>query len=162
MEIPNAPAPDAAPFDFSAMVPEDVAVLEITMPGELENERIPTGWKITFAGPAHPKTVAWNDAQATVGLRKSAAIEAQVRNGRKVKADDTTLEEQRQQNAQWILARVIDWTPMRAPWIQEQPIKPTDPVAAKFLLDPKTSGAFVQMVEFLTAEKSFTKRSATT
>ncbi len=160
MDSPTNSTP--APFDFSTMVPEDTAVLEITRAGATEEERIPTGWTITFAGPAHPKTLAWNDAQGSAGLRKSQAIEAQIRNGRKVKADDSTLEEKRQENAQWILARIVDWSPMVAPWIQPEPIKPTDPAAMKFLLDPRTSFAFVQMVDFLVSEKSFTKRSATT
>jgi hypothetical protein len=153
----------AAPLDFGSIAPEDVAVLEITTAGRTDDERIPTGWKITFAGPAHPKTVAYNDERGRIALREAQAIEAQQRNGRKVKPDDTPLEDQRRNGVRWILARVVDWTPVLAPWIHPDPIKPSDTeIATRFLMDPKTTFAFAQMVEFLTAEKSFTKRSATT
>lgn len=160
----ETPVPSSAPdvVDLSDAAPEDTAVLHLTRPGATDEERIPLNWSVTFAGPGHPQTVAWNDEQGRRGLRKSQALEAQVRNGRKVKADDTSLEETRQENARWILARVVHWPPMRAPWVRDEPILHTDPAALTFLLHPKSTFIYVQMVDFLVAEKSFTKRSVTT
>ncbi len=144
-----------AAIDISVFIPQDISSLEIMKPGGIEG----TGWHVQFAGPAHPKTVAWNNEQNRKNLRRSQQIEQAQVNGKKFKSEDRDVDEVRRDNVAWVVARIVDWTPVR--------LGPGDPVAfaeeaaIRLLMQPNMGWAFSQMIEFLVDERSFTKGSAT-
>ncbi len=143
-------------IDLSSIIPTDTAVLEILKPGGLEG----TGWKITFAGPAHPKAVAWSNEASRKNLRKQQQIEQAQVNGRKFKAEDKDPEEQRRENVSWVVSRITDWTPVRLG--PGDAITFSETAATDLLMKPELGFAFAQMVDFLADDRSFTQRSATT
>lgn len=137
-------------IDLSGMMPADTSVLEILKPGGTEG----TGWKVTFAGPGHPKTVAWQTEQSRRNIRKAAQIEASQANGRKVKPEDREPDDVRRENVEWVVARIVDWTPVKIGGKEYVAADATD-----LLMRPEMGWAYVQMVEFLADERSFTRRS---
>lgn len=141
-------------IDLSAILPADTSVLEILKPGGTEG----TGWRITFAGPGHPKTVAWTTEQSRRNLRKEAQRDAQRENGRKIKPDDRDPDDVRRENVGWVVSRIIDWTPVK---LGGPPIAFSEAAAMDLLMKPEMGWAYVQMVDFLADERSFTRRSAT-
>ncbi|WP_100962632.1 branched-chain amino acid ABC transporter [Bosea sp. FBZP-16] len=144
-----------AAIDLSAFQPADIGVLAILQPGTGR----PTGWEITFAGPSHDKTLAWANASARDELRRQAQLEAQLRNGRKVKPDDIDVDQVRRENVARVVARIVDWTPVKL-----DPNGPTivfnEAAATELLLDPRLSWVYLQALEFLNDERSFTRASA--
>jgi hypothetical protein len=144
-----------AVVDLSALIPLETAVLEILKPGGIES----TGWKITFAGPAHPKTVAWQNEQSRKNLRKQQQIEQAQVNGRKFKADDKDPDEQKRETVSWIVSRIVDWTPVKLG--PGDAITFSDSAATDLLVKPELGWAFSQMVDFITDDRSFMQRSAT-
>lgn len=142
--------------DILAFAPADTALLEILKPGGIES----TGWTITFAGPSHPKTIAWQTESTRKTLRRQQQVEAAQVNGRKYKPEDRDVDEQRRDNVAWIVARIVDWSPVRLG--RGEPVVFSEAAATELLLRPELGWAFGQMVEFLVDERSFTKASATT
>lgn len=138
--------------DLLAFAPVDESVLEILAPGT----GAPTGWAITFAGPSHPRTVAWSDERARRSLRRQGRIEAAQANGRKYKADDRDLDEVRRENVDSIVARILRWTPLK---IGGEEIAFSPERATELLIDPRFSWVLGQCLEFLGDEASFTKGS---
>lgn len=141
-------------IDLSAILPADTSVLEILKPGGTEG----TGWLITFAGPGHAKTVAWTTEQSRRNLRKEAQREAQRENGRKIKPDERDPDDVRRENIGWVVARIVDWTPVK---LGGAPIAFSEAAAMDLLMKPEMGWAYVQMVDFLADERSFTRRSET-
>ena len=133
----------------------DTATLEILKPGGVEG----TGWVITFAGPGHPKAIAWSNESSRRNLRKEQQIEQARANGKKYKAEDRDPEGIRRDNIRWAVAHIVDWTPVD---IGGGPITFSEEAATTLLLNPKMGFALLQMMEFLADDRSFTKRSATT
>mgnify|MGYP001593824205 CR=1 FL=1 len=142
-------------IDLTAMLPADTATMEVLKPGGIEG----TGWIVTFGGPAHPRTLAWSNEAARKGLRKAAQIEQSQVNGKKFKAEDRNPDEVRKENVAWVVARIVDWTPIT---IGGKGYPFSDAAATELLIKPEMGWAFGQMVEFLGADASFTQRSATT
>lgn len=146
----NPVAPKA--IDLSSQIPVETAELEILKAGGVES----TGWKVTFAGPAHPQTVAWSNDAARKGLRRAQQIEQAQVNGRKFKSEDRDPAEVRRDNVAWVVARIVTWTPVNVfgrDWEAKD--------ATELLIKPEMGWAFTQMVEFLGAETSFMPRSGT-
>lgn len=143
-----------APISLDFALPKDTSTLEITAPGSSES----TGWIVEFAGPSHAKTVAWSNEAARKALRKAQSNEQQQLNGRKVKVDERTPEEVKKENVQWVVSRIVNWSPVE---VLGKTYTFSDESALELLLKPEMGWAFVQMVNFLTAEESFTKDSAT-
>ena len=143
--------------DLSGMMPVDSSVLEILKPGGTEG----TGWKITFAGPSHPRTVAWANEAARRALRKQQRVEQAQANGKKYRADEREPDDVRRENVEWVVSRIIGWTPVRITSIAPEPIEFSDKAAIDLLMQPGMGWAFAQMVDFLGEERSFTPRSAT-
>lgn len=141
-------------IDLTSVLPTDTAIMEVLKPGGLEG----TGWKITFGGPAHPRTIAWSNEAARKGLRKAQQVEQAQVNGKKFKAEDRDPDDVRKENVAWVVARIVEWTPITIGG-KEYPF--TDAVATELLIKPEMGWAFGQMVEFLGAETSFTQRSVT-
>lgn len=143
----------SAAIDLSAVMPSDTSAYEMKAPGT----GAPTGWKITLAGPGHAKAIAWSNEQQRKGLRRQAQIEAQQANGRKIKAEDRDLDEVRRDNIGWVVSRILDWTPVK---IEGEVFAFSDESAAKLLLKPTMGWAFVQLIDALADERTFTPRSA--
>lgn len=141
------------PVDLGALVPADTAVLEIMKPGGSEG----TGWKITFAGPAHEKTLRWSNDNARRQLRRQQQIEQAQANGRKYKAEDRDVDDVRAENVGWVVSRIVDWTPIK---IAGEVIAFSDQAATALLVQPQLGWAFSQMVDFLSDERAFMQRSA--
>jgi hypothetical protein len=141
--------------DITDFLPADSAILTIRNPGTNE----PTQWKITIAGPSHPKTQAWADDMARRNLRKAAKLEAAQMNGRKLKPEERDIEDMRSENIQWIVSRIIDWTPIK---IGDTVYEFSENSAKDLLSQPNMGWAFGQILDFISEEASFTKRSAET
>lgn len=140
-------------IDLDAVTPQDEAIREIMTADGLKG----TGWFITLAGSAHPKTQAWATENARRNIRKQAQIEAATVNGRKYKPDDRSVEDARRENVEWIVTRIVDWTPVK---IGGQVYNFSDAVAIELLSRPKLNWVFNQIVEWVVDERVFTKASA--
>lgn len=143
--------------DLSGVMPVDASVLEILKPGSGEG----TGWKITFAGPSHPKTVAWLNGAARRAIARQQRLEQAQANGRKYRPEEREPDDLRRENVEVVTARILDWTPVRVPSVSQDAIAFSEKAAAELLLRPDMGWAFAQMIEFLAEERSFTPRSAT-
>ncbi len=140
--------------DFDAT---DTAVMEIIPPGGAD--AIGT---ITFAGPGHPKTITQSD-RVTLQNQKEAADQAQARvNGRKWKADVPDAEQIRTRNATFVVERIVAWSGIKQRGddgtVTEVPF--SDALARTIFLDRRKEWLLHAALEFLTAERSFTSRSA--
>ncbi len=144
--------------DLSEALPENTSVLHVVVPGTSKR----TGWQITFAGPGHQKAIDAANAQARRGLEKAARIEASQVNGRKFKPEEKTPDELRRGNVEWVVGRIIDWTPVKISQVSPDPIMFSVEGAIDLLMLPVMGPFFLQMAEFLGAEGSFIKPSATT
>jgi hypothetical protein len=143
---------NVAVIDFSDddLNTQDTADMVVVVGGK------PTDWIWTFAGPGHPQTVEHNNRVARDALHESRQHEQSRLNGKKVKLPDESVEEVRDRNVQWIVARLIGWTPVR---INGEDYAFSQDNARKLLLDPRKP-FLQQAIDFLTADDSFTKRSA--
>jgi len=139
--------------DLSDFLPVDTSTLEILKPGGTEG----TGWIITFAGPEHPKTVAWAQASAKRSLAKAKAVEQAQVNGRKFKSEDKDPDEVRRENVAWVVARIVDWSPLR---ISGKDMPFSEAAATELMTRPGMGWAYQQCVDFLSDERSFMKTSA--
>lgn len=145
--------PDNEAVDLTAFLPQDVSVLDILKPGGTE----PTGWKITLAGPSHPQTIAWSNELSRKNIERDKKIEISRVNGRKYKGDDQSPEDVRLENVRNVVSRIVSWSPIR---IGDETMDFSPDRATELLLRPTMGWAYVQIVEYLGDEKSFTKASA--
>jgi len=143
----------AAAIDLDAFLPVDTSTLEILKPGGTDG----TGWLIIFAGPEHPKTQAWAQASAKRSLAKAKAIEQAQVNGKKFKAEDKEPDDVRRENVAWVVARIVDWSPLR---IGGKDVPFSEAAATELLVRPGMGWVYDQMLEFLVDERSFMKTSA--
>jgi hypothetical protein len=135
-------------------LPMDTADLYIVRPGTSKR----TGWVITMAGPGHPQTIELNNETSRKQLDETRTIKQQQANGRKVKIDEEQPEDNRREFVESLVARIVTWTPVD---FGDGPVEFSPKAAVNLLLDPK-KGAYVgQIVDYLIAEKSFMKGSAT-
>jgi hypothetical protein len=142
--------------DLSGAMPLDTSVLHIVVPGT--NKR--TGWEVTFAGPSHPKTVSLSNELTRRGLDKAAKMEAAQVNARKWKPEDKQPDEQRRENVESVVARIVTWTPIKIAQVSAQPIAFSEKAAIDLLLRPMMIPYLMQMMEFLGNEASFIADSA--
>jgi hypothetical protein len=145
-----------APIDFGAFIPVDAIDFELLKPGTEEG----TGWIIQIAGPGHPQAVAWQNALSKRNLARTANIESQRLNGRKVKPEERDVEETRAENVGWVTSRIVGWSPVILPFID--PTNPTEysPEMATKIFSSPLMGAFLsQLVDKLADDASFTPRS---
>jgi hypothetical protein len=141
-------------FDIAVFEAEDTAEMTVCHPGT----GAPSTWKILFAGPGHPVTIAHNEAVARRGLRE-ARDQAQTRaNGKKVKIEEQTPEDIRQSNAEHFTARMLSWTPVK---IRGEDYPFSRENAMLLLLDRRKFGLYNQIIEFLKDDDAFMKSSAT-
>lgn len=149
--------------DLSAVMPEETGTLHIVVPGTNK----PTGWKVTFAGPGHPKTVAQNEEIARAALGRAERIEMAQVNARKWKGDGKQPEDVRRENVDWVIGRILHWTPIKIGQYSDQPVELPDNAtqeqikrAHDLLSQPYMQPFFVQMTDFLADQASFTPASA--
>lgn len=140
--------------DLSSFLPQDTAVLAVK---DASGTRA-TGWAITFAGPSHPKAVAWANNRARQELGRAAQIEAAQVNGRKFKPEQRSPEDVARDNVGWVVARIVDWTPVK---IGGEVIAFSEAAATELLMRPDMGWVLAQAVEFLGAVENFTPASAT-
>lgn len=153
MDQPDGTAASPEVADLTNDIPLVRAELHILKPGTAT----PTGWVWTMCGPAHPKTIAYQEAQQRDRLHKAAQIEQAQVNGRKYKAEEKKAVESNLDGVRWIISRIETWTPIR---IGAETIEFSDDAATKLLMRPEMGQYFLQAVEFIQAERSFMPPSA--
>lgn len=116
----------------------------------------PSNWVWTFAGPGHPATVAADDRMAKRQLALQEEQEKARVNGRKWKGSGDTLEEVRDRNIDYIVARLLRWSDGMT--VDGSPFQCTPENARKVLLNPAL-GVYEQANSHLLDEKSFIPRS---
>lgn len=146
-------------LDLTDLIPEDSALFPVMLAGT----NTPSGWEWTLAGPGHDKAVNWATNNSQKRLSRQARLDAQQANGRKVKPEEKSTDEQKAENVDWIISRTLGWTPsaIKLPFFDE-PLGFSDDNTRKILLHPKMGWLFAQLVDFVTEEANFTKRSAKT
>jgi hypothetical protein len=149
MKTADTAAVEFSDADFNAVDEADMAVVMNCKP---------TTWVWTFAGPGHPRTVELENRAARERLHQERMKEQAVSNGRKWKAPDLTPDEIREKNVDWIVDRLLRWSPVKIDG-QDYPFSPEN--ARALLSDRKKVALFTQALDFLTADDSFTQRSAT-
>jgi hypothetical protein len=140
--------------DLTNDIPLMTAELHIVKPGTAK----PTGWVWTMCGPAHPKTIAYQEEKTRERLHKESTIEQAQVNQKKYKAEERKVVEASLDGVKWLLSRVETWTPVR---IGDETIEFSDESATKLLMKPEMGQYFSQGVEFVNAERSFMPPSAT-
>jgi hypothetical protein len=140
-------------FDLSAFQASDQAEMVVRHP--VTNE--PTTWKITFAGPGHPKTRELADRLARQSLREEQEQARARVNGRKWKGEERSPNEARDANFRAVADRIIQWSPVR---LNGEDVPFNTDNAMRLLSDPAMGTLFAQCLEFLGAEASFLQDSA--
>ncbi|NGO50425.1 hypothetical protein [Allomesorhizobium camelthorni] len=138
--------------DLDSFLPTEDSVLEI-----MSQDGRPTGWKITLAGPSHTKVIAFADAQTRRNLHKAKLIEQAQVNGKKYQAEEKTPDEQRRENTRWVIARILEWTPVKIGGVVHEF---SDKAAEDLLIKPEMGWAYLQIAEAINEDKRFTKPSA--
>ncbi|KFC73195.1 putative branched-chain amino acid ABC transporter [Bosea sp. LC85] len=142
--------------NLGALCAANTAVMQVLHPVT----NAPIGWEITFAGPGHPKAIAWSNEAAREALLRDAQIEAQRLNGREIKPESRDVDVARRNNTRWVVARIVDWTPVT---LEEggSAITFAEQTATEILLKPELNWLYAQCLEFLNAKASFIEASAT-
>lgn len=120
-----------------------------------------TGWKITLAGPSHPKTLEVRDRQTDRYLQREQEKEKAIVNRRKYKGGGPDVHAVRLQHAEDTAARILDWVPVDLD-DGRGVIHFSEAAAIEMLLDPDLIWVANQIQDYFDDEKSFTKASATT
>lgn len=141
-------------FDLSQLDAIDEAVMEVRRPDGSD-----TGWRWTFAGPGHPKSIEQSNRIAKERLRREAAKEQAVTNGKKWKAEDETIDEALARNVRIVTDRLLGWSSIQMGG-KDFPFSTEN--ATTLLMDRRKGSLLIQALEFLGDESSFTQRSATT
>ena len=144
--------PKMSAVDLTGMLPVDTAVLQIYRPGTNE----PIGWEWTMAGPAHAKTVEFNNNAARKASHRDMLMEQARVNNRKWKGEDKQPEERRREFIEGIVARIVTWTPVQ---IGSTVYEFSEKSAVELLLKPEMGAFVAQAVDFLIDERAFTKDS---
>lgn len=141
-------------LDLSAFVPQQTADFFPLIPGT--NKQL--GWKITFGGPSHPKVVAYAENASRKDLLRTAEIEKARVNGRKWKGDmEKQPEESRREFITGLVARIVDWTPVR---LGDKDYFFSETTAVELLMLPEMGPYVGQIVDWLLDDKAFMKDSA--
>lgn len=138
-------------IEFDAFLPTENYVLDITQNGK------DTGWKITLGGPEHPKAVAFADKQVRRNMEEGKRVRMALASGADLPDDEKEPDAVRRENIGWIVARIVDWTPIK---VGGKVYAFSDDAAAELLVRPAFGFALTQIKRALDAEGRFTKRSA--
>lgn len=143
---------DIAEFDLDAFDAADTADMAVKLNGRS------TTWIWSFAGPGHPQTVTQSNRLARERLQQERFKEQARVNGKKWSAPDDSVDEVRARNVEWVVERLVGWSPVK---IGGETLAFSPDAARKLLSDPRKIDLLAQSMEFLAADDSFTKRSAT-
>jgi hypothetical protein len=141
-------------FDLSELDTVDEDVMDVRRKDGSE-----TGWKWTFAGPGHSKSIEQSNRLAKERLRKEKAQEQAVINGKKWKAEDETPEEALDRNVRIVTDRLLGWSPIK---MNGEPLPFSIDNANAILKDRRKSHLLIQALEFLGDDAAFSGRSAMT
>jgi hypothetical protein len=149
--------PSAPVLDLSGTRPRDSFALDVLVPGTARK----TGWTIVLAGPAHPQTIALNDAFSRELIEKEKAIEFAQVNNRKWKSDEESPQARRLKNVARVCGRILSWSPNPTfSFVQPEPIAFSVETATKLFLRPDMAGFFIQITDYLNGEAAFMPPSA--
>jgi hypothetical protein len=140
-------------LSLDSLADAEIATLNLVIGGT------PSGWLWHFAGPGHPKYLTQQNRVSRERLHKDRLIEQARVNGKKWVAPEETPEGVREGNVVYVIERLVGWSPIR---IDGQDFPFTEDNARKILADPKRLNVLTQALEFLSADSSFTQRSAKT
>lgn len=138
---------------LDSLADAEIASLNIAVGG------IPSGWFWHFAGPGHPKFIDQQNRVSRERLHKEKLMEQARVNGKKWVAPEGTPESVREENIDYVIERLVSWSPLR---IDKADFPYSVENARLILSDPKRVGMLTQALEFLSADSSFTQRSAKT
>jgi hypothetical protein len=119
----------------------------------------PTTWIWTLAGPGHPASIEVANLAARDAPRLQRAREQAVVNRKKWVEPERTPDDLRKDNAESFAKRVLAWTPVKMNGA-DYPFSHANVVS--LLLDASFGKIYLQLLEYFSADDSFTKRSATT
>ncbi|TPL40698.1 branched-chain amino acid ABC transporter [Mesorhizobium sp. B2-4-6] len=148
----NDTTPAVTEFGAGALDSADEARMTVSIGGKL------TTWVWTFAGPGHPKSIEQGNRISREKLHDSRMKEQARVNGKKWVEPEESVDEARARNVRMIAERVLGWTPVR---IDGEDLAFSTENVTKLLLDPRKIDIYLQALEFLGGERSFTKSSAT-
>jgi hypothetical protein len=143
------------PFDVGELKAAETAEIAIVHPNSGE----PTSWIWTLAGPGHPASVEAANTAARETLRVQRLREQALANRRKWIEPERTPDEMRLENAKSFAVRVIDWTPAK---INGADYPHSTENVLKLLINPAYGRVYLQLLEYFSADDSFTNRSAMT
>lgn len=115
-------------------------------------------WVISLAGPAHPKTKELADRSMRERLNEEKRQEMSRVNGKKYTPEDRTPDEARRRSVDNIVGRIVTWRGLADDAGIDVPFSPD--TAREIFSDPANGLVFSRLIDFLTEEQSFIKRSA--
>lgn len=139
-------------IDLSEFLPTHELRLQIIAPNGK-----PTGWIWTLAAANHPKNIAFNEARAAKNLERAKVLREAQMNGVRYEAETITPEASRREDAQWIVARTLDWTPIK---IGDQTYTFSDKATEDLIIKPEMLFVMLQISKALNDDARFMKRSA--
>lgn len=154
---PAADTPAAAVpalFDLGSITAVDTGTLTVLHPVTGE----PTNWTITLAGPEHPVTEAISDEMIAENDARQRQQEQARINGKKWKAPDDG-EAQRRKLTERLSRRILGWSPVTFDGV---PFDFSAANAYRLMDEGKFQRVAKQVIDYLSDDASFTKRSAKT
>lgn len=138
-------------IDITGFLPTHDFQLQIIAPNGK-----PTGWHWTLAASSHEKNVAFMETRAAKNLERAKTIREAQFNGQRYEAEAKSPEEDRREDVQWIVARTLDFTPIK---IGDQEFTFSDKAVENLLIRPELNFAVVQIIKALNDDARFIKRS---
>ena len=117
----------------------------------------PLGWWWTLAASSHEKHVAFTESRAAKNLERAKVIREAQFNGQRYEAEATTPQQDRREDVQWIVARTLDFTPIK---IGEEVFNYSDKAVEDLLIRPELNFAAMQIIKALNDDVRFIKRAA--
>jgi hypothetical protein len=143
-------------IDLSDAIPVESFFLEIIHPATKK----PTGWKIELAGPQHANSIAVASEGGDDLIKEEFAVKVAQASGQKYEPDHETLQSRRRKNVGRICRRILGWSPNPTfKNVQPEPIEFSVAAATDLFLRPDMAGFFIQITQYLTAEKAFIQPS---
>lgn len=146
-------------IDLSDAVPTESFKLDIMRPGT----KIPTGWMIELAGPQHEVSIAVANETGRDFLEEEKAARMAHATGQKPDLADETIQVRRRKNVGRVCRRILGWSPNPTfKTIQATPIEFSVGAATDLFMRPDMAGFFIQVTQYLAAEKAFIPPSGLT
>lgn len=139
-------------FDLADLDTVDEDVMEVQL-----KDGTPTGWKWTFAGPGHPKSIEQSNRLARERLRRERTQEQAVINGKKWKPDEETPDEALDRNVRIVTDRLLGWSDIT---MDGKPFPFSAENATSILKDRRKAFLLLQALSFLGDDAAFSGRSA--